>query len=308
LGPALGAGCTTTQPIPLPRAFLGLEGVVEEHQGAHGWLGLEAAPNESASLEELEIRPGVRVTRIDPGSPAEEAGILPGDILLRFQGTPVNDPDRLESLLLGIRKETKVTLQVQRGTGVLAVDVRVKVRETGGQRLLYHIERLLVRAAFRNGTGPGAYPVVARILDDSPLKAAGVREGDEVIAFQGQDPGSAGELVRRMGLELTPGEEAELRIRRPGNPDREIRFRAWDPGRITTATSFWPLYSWTWDPATKREELVLGDLFLLSLYRRVRTGTEVKTCVLSLISWESGEPLLEGGVSPPGGEEREENP
>ncbi|MFQ5749039.1 MAG: PDZ domain-containing protein, partial [Planctomycetota bacterium] len=285
-----------------------LEGVVEEHQGAHGWLGLEVAPNESASLEELEIRPGVRVTRVDPGSPAEQAGILPGDILLQFHGTPVNDPDRLESLLLGIRKETKVALQVQRGTGVLEIDVLAKVRETGGQRPLYHIERLLVRAAFRNGTGPGAYPVVVRILKDSPLRAAGVREGDEIVAFQGQDPGSAGELVRRMGLELTPGEEAGFRIRRPGMPDRDIRFRAWDPGRITTGSSFWPFWSWSWDPATNREELVLGDLFLLSLYRRVRTGNEVRTCVLSLISWESGEPLLEGGVSPPGVEGREENP
>jgi len=285
---------------------------VEEQQGAHGWLGLEVAPNESESLEELEVRPGVRVTRVDPGSPGKESGILPGDILLRFDGTPVNDPDRLESLLLGIREDSTATLEIQRGTAVLAIDVSIKVRETDGRRLLYHIERLLVRAAFRNGSGPGAYPVVVRILEDSPLKSAGVLEGDEIVAFQGMDPGSAGELVRRMGLELTPGEEASLRIRRPGIPDRDIHFHAWDPGRITTASSFWPFYSWTWDPASNREEFILGDLFLLSLYRRVRTGNEVQTCVLSLISWESGEPLLEGGVSPPGEDpgERgvEENP
>jgi serine protease Do len=42
---------------------------------------------------------GARVTGITPGSPAEEIGLLPNDIILEFAGNPIEDDDHLVSMV-----------------------------------------------------------------------------------------------------------------------------------------------------------------------------------------------------------------
>ncbi len=296
------AACATSQPVPLPKGLLELEGVVEAEPARRGWLGVEVEANESDSLEELEIRPGVRVIRIDSSSPAERAGLQVGDVLLRFDGTATDDPGRLESLLRGLGSDREVALQIERGTAVLEVPVLVEARgPLGRARTLYHIDRALVRAAFRDTLEDGAYPEIAYLAEDSPLLGKGAEVGDRVLAFAGRDPGSAAELVRRLRLELEPGEHAELTLRRPGGRERELRFRAWSPGRELTSTGFWPLWSWERDRIGQRESLLIGDLILFSLFRKESIGQENEYSVLSLISWKTGEALLESSMHPSGG-------
>ncbi|MCS7301561.1 MAG: PDZ domain-containing protein [Fimbriimonadales bacterium] len=50
-----------------------------------GWLGFRAMPT-----EKLRRTDGVLVASVTPGSPAEKAGIQPGDVILRIDGKPVN--------------------------------------------------------------------------------------------------------------------------------------------------------------------------------------------------------------------------
>lgn len=291
---ALGAGaCATYEPMPIPPGMLEMEGAVEEAPAAHGYLGLEVVPNESDSLENLQIQPGLRVTRVAPGSPAERAGIRPSDILLQFDGIRTDDRERLESLLLAAQQPRRVLLQVQRGTRVLEVEADVEVREGGGPgRTLYHVDRARVRAAFRNGAG-GAYPEVAYLAEDSPLAAAGVAVGDLVLAFQGYDPGSAAELVRRIAVELEPGERGVLRVQQAGGAVADLEFHAWEPERVLTGFEVWPLVDWEQDLEQDRVRFVIGDFFLFSLFKRVRYGAEADYSILSIIQWHTGEARLE---------------
>ncbi|MBC8328290.1 MAG: PDZ domain-containing protein [Planctomycetes bacterium] len=288
------AACAVHRPLPLPKGLLELEGVVEEEPGRRGWIGVEVAPNESDSLEDLEIRPGVRVTDVAAGSPAERAGLRLGDVLLAFDGTRVDDPGRLESLLRGIDRPRPVVLKVERGTAVLEIEAEAEARSPLGRtRTLYHVDRALVRAAFRDTVVDGAFPEIARIAAESPLRQAGAREGDLVLSFQGRDPGSAAELVRRFRLELEPGQKVELVLRRPDGEEDAVRFRAWSPGRELISSQFWPLWAWHQDSVSQRESLLIGDLILLSLFRKESVGGETEYSILSLISWKTGEALLE---------------
>ncbi len=253
-------------------------------------------------LEELDARPGIRVRSVAPGSPAERAGLRPGDVLLAVDGIRVDDPGRLEAILLGMAEPREVILQVQRGTRVFEVPAALLLREAGaGQRTLYQVERVKVRVAFRDGRGPEPWPVVARLAADSPLRPAGVREGDRVLAFRGRDPGSAAALVRWLALELAPGEEAELTVQTPGEEPRTVTFRAWEPERRLTAFRLWPLWSWEYDPAEDRERLVIGDLIILSLFRHERQGQEESWAILSILEWETGEAILGSGPGFSGG-------
>ena len=295
----LFGSCATYAPLPLPKGLVGLELAVEEEPEARGWLGLEVMANESDSLEDLQIRPGVRVLSVAAGSPAEEVGIRPGDVLLKLDGTPVDDPDRLESILMGVVEQQDSTLTVERGTRVFETQVKILIRESdGNSRTLYHVERGLVRAAFRNTRKSGAYPEVAVIAEDSPLRDAGVQVGDRILSFQGADPGSAGELVRRLGIELQPGDPGTFEIERKNGERATVEFTAWSPGRIVVARRAWPFFTWEYDQGEDKERLIIGDLILLSLFKRERLGHETEYSIVSVIGWKSGEPLLESSMHP----------
>jgi len=69
---------------------------------AHGsmirpWLGVSGltVTREVASYYGLPIDKGVLVTRVIPGSPADNAGIVPGDMVLEFAGKTTNNIEEL---------------------------------------------------------------------------------------------------------------------------------------------------------------------------------------------------------------------
>lgn len=304
----LAPACATYEPLPLPKGLLDLQGAVFVDEEAQGWIGIQVLPNESDSLDDLEVMPGVRVRSVAEGSPAEMAGIRPGHVLLRFGETPVDDPGRLESLLRGIQQAGPVTCRLQRGSQVFETEVQVQVRQPGAKRrLLYHIERGLLRAAFRDTTDEGAFPEVAFLTEDSPLRKAGVKEGDRIVAFLGRDPGSAAELVRRIPQELDVGQTGQMTVLKPSGKRKEVEFQTWQPEREMVRLAFWPLFHWSFERSENRESLEILDLWLFSLFSKERIGAERQYSILSLISWRTGEPMLEE-IQLPGGNSAGANP
>ena len=79
-----------------------------------GWLGVQMQPLTDRLAEQLglpEAR-GALVARVLEGSPAEEAGIEAGDVIVQWNGKPVNDDNDLRFLAAAspIGAEVKVTL------------------------------------------------------------------------------------------------------------------------------------------------------------------------------------------------------
>ena len=68
------------------------------------------------------------VVGVTGGSPAAAAGVLVGDVLLEFDGQPVESPEELLDLLLGDRVGRAVALKVLRGGAVTEVTVTVGER------------------------------------------------------------------------------------------------------------------------------------------------------------------------------------
>ncbi len=81
-----------------------------------GYLGIiantVAIPEEIAEQAGLEQETGVMIFSVEAGSPARKAGLAMGDVLVKFNGKPVNDFYDLPRLLSQdvIGKETKVTI------------------------------------------------------------------------------------------------------------------------------------------------------------------------------------------------------
>ncbi len=73
----------------------------------------------------LPRRQGAHITRIEPGSPAQAARLLPGDVVLRFDGIRVENDAHLIYLVSLTEIGKEVPLQVFRGGQTMEVMVRV---------------------------------------------------------------------------------------------------------------------------------------------------------------------------------------
>jgi serine protease Do len=72
---------------------------------------------------------GARVSGVTKGSPADTAGILPDDVILEFDGIPIDDDDHLVSLVSVTTTDRTVSLIVFRNRERIALQMPVASRE-----------------------------------------------------------------------------------------------------------------------------------------------------------------------------------
>ena len=88
--------------IPMPMVLFVARQLVENGSVSRGYLGVtldkEFSPRAAGQLG--MVRPvGARVVAVTPGAPADTAGIRGDDVILEYDGTPVDDDDHLMSLV-----------------------------------------------------------------------------------------------------------------------------------------------------------------------------------------------------------------
>ena len=71
---------------------------------------------------------GLLVMGVKPGSPADIAGVLVGDILLALDDHALTSPEELLDLLVGDRVSRPATLQIVRGDKPVSVTVTIAER------------------------------------------------------------------------------------------------------------------------------------------------------------------------------------
>jgi S1-C subfamily serine protease len=98
-----------------------------------GFLGLAGQPVQLADAQRGERTPeqALLVVGVTPGSPAANAGLMVGDVLIEFDGHPVRSPEDLLDLLVEERIGRTVPLSLRRGTAPLDVMLTVGERPRG---------------------------------------------------------------------------------------------------------------------------------------------------------------------------------
>jgi S1-C subfamily serine protease len=95
-----------------------------------GYLGIAAHPVRVSEKQKgaAGADEALLVVDVKSGTPADEAGLLVGDLLLSLDGQSLSSPDELFDLLSGERVGKKVTVKVLRGTAVNDAAVTVGER------------------------------------------------------------------------------------------------------------------------------------------------------------------------------------
>ena len=88
-------------------------------------VGAQAVPLPAKWLNALEVntKGGVQIQTVESGGPAEKAGILPGDVLMQFEGKPVDSIDLLHKALGEETIGRRISVWLLRDGGLKSLDV-----------------------------------------------------------------------------------------------------------------------------------------------------------------------------------------
>jgi serine protease Do len=149
---------------------------------SRGKLGVTIQPidADTAQLLSLDSKDGALVSAVEPGSPAEKAGIKRGDVIVQFDGKKVGDMDELPQLVASAKVGAVSKVLIVRKGKPQTLDVRVGELEN-------EVEPVV---AGEEPKSPGAYGLTVQTLTPevaSQLRLDGDTKGVVVTNVQ---PGS----------------------------------------------------------------------------------------------------------------------
>jgi S1-C subfamily serine protease len=88
-------------------------------------IGAQAVPLPAKWLNALEVptKGGIQIQTVESGGPADVAGLRPGDVLIQFEGKPVDSIDQLHKALGEETIGRKISLWLLRDGGLKSVEV-----------------------------------------------------------------------------------------------------------------------------------------------------------------------------------------
>lgn len=108
--------------IPSNTVKSALESLLKNGRILRGYLGIQARPSTPGASETN----GVVVDEVIPNSPAGDAGLKQGDVILKFNGHTVKNITELRSLVSQVELNKKVELELTRDGGPLKVTAEIK--------------------------------------------------------------------------------------------------------------------------------------------------------------------------------------
>ena len=130
LGPSGSIGIGFS--IPSNNAKKVIDQLIEFGETKRGWLGvrIQYVSKEIAEVEKLDKPRGALVASVADGSPSDDAGIKPGDIILEFDGKLINEMSELPKIVAATEVGKKVKVKIWRNQRELAKSIILGRLET----------------------------------------------------------------------------------------------------------------------------------------------------------------------------------
>jgi serine protease Do len=191
--------------IPIEEAMRVAEQLKVSGRVTRGRLGVYLGDVSRDVAESLGLpkAQGGLVGRMERGGPAEKAGLREGDIILKFNGTPVERSAELRRLAAGTKPGTRVTLTVWRKGA--PIDIPVTLAELEPEKPAEKTDVKEQPQAQEKPFGITATDLTATQKEkgqgvavesaEGPAARAGLRPGDVIISINNTDIGSVNEFI-----------------------------------------------------------------------------------------------------------------
>jgi len=146
---------------------------------------------------------GLMVRAVVENYPAEEAGIKPGDIILKVDGQPVYRQGDMQNIVNSVEEGTEITLLLLRNGEEIQTTVKTKFDQKQGQQVI------------------GVYTcwnILSQVDEGSPAYEAGIRDGDYIYSINGQQIYNE-ESISSALHSVGEGEEIMLVLLPSGDPE-----------------------------------------------------------------------------------------
>ena len=183
--------------------------LIENGKVERGWLGISMEPVSAELAEEMNLDTprGVIVKSVGPESPAQKAGIQPGDLILTFNGQQVQDMIHLQHIVGATKVGKSVEVTVIRENGAekgLTVKLGRRTQET--------------LASLNEERQP---PILIELQQEETLAGLHVQDlTPEIAERYGYPSGEKGVVV----TEVEPGSDAEKKGIKPGYLIQEMEW------------------------------------------------------------------------------------
>ena len=116
--------------IPVSSARSIMEQIIQNGTVTRGWIGVEAqeiTPElaESFGLPDIE---GALIAGVVRGSPADVAGVRPGDVLLAVAGKVVKNPQTMLDLIAALKPDERAGFRLRRDKNIIELQVKIGKR------------------------------------------------------------------------------------------------------------------------------------------------------------------------------------
>ena len=206
-----------------------------DHTVHRGWLGvrIQAVTDEIAESLGLDKARGALVASVSDNGPAQSSGILPGDVILTFDGKPVTDMKHLPRLVAETpvdkvvpvmvwRKHAETALKVKVGrlqeTETASAEAPAKTPQTPKPDAAEMVKALgmtlsnvtpdLKTKFSLSDDAKGA--VVIEVAKDSPSAEKGLRPGDVIMEAAQEEVKSASQIAGKVADAKKSGRKSIL--------------------------------------------------------------------------------------------------
>jgi serine protease Do len=185
-----------------------------------GRIGLQmtAVPRDSYQEFGLKSRAGAVVSSVAPGGPAEKAGVKPGDVIIEYNGKPVQNTTDLQKMVSATQPGGSAALKVvrngkeqtlhatveeldldaERGARQSRNNEREQPEVQGQDSFGLTLSNLTPQMARRLQMPSGQSGAVVTEVDDNGPSAGILRQGDVILSVNGQAVASASDAGREL--------------------------------------------------------------------------------------------------------------
>lgn len=185
--------------VPSNMAVSVMNQLIEHGEVRRGRLGVgiqDLTPDLAEALQLGELR-GAVIANIEPGSPAERAGLQVGDVITAVDGHPVQGATDLRNRIGLTPAGSAISLTLKRGDTEQTISVTIAA-ETGASADLSGtpFDGARMRDASRSEAHQAGADgiVIESILPGSPAARAGLRAGDMIVAVNRSPVSSVADL------------------------------------------------------------------------------------------------------------------
>jgi len=206
-GIGTGVGFAVSEAIARPIA----QQLIEQGKVVRPYVGLSMqtiTPSVREAIGAQSPEKGALVAELQKGSPAEQAGVQPGDVIVALDGKPTADSRDVQQAVLQHKVGDQLELQVWRDGKTLRLAVRTA--ELPGQTPAPNqpsrqddvglaLRPLTPELAERLGVAPGTHGlVISSVRPDAAAARAGLRPGDVLLSVDRRPVANARDALQQL--------------------------------------------------------------------------------------------------------------